>query len=84
MATFFCGPSCTKRSILRSEPGATLPAIAISGTGITREGQMPLGLLFFTNFFRSFSKAGAATADSEVLVSDRPGPVLPLKQVQTI
>ena len=59
------------------KPGATLSALTVSGTGITSEGRMPLGLMLFTNSFRSTLQTGAATVDSEVLVIVRNGVVLP-------
>jgi len=50
------------------ETRATLEDLIISGSGFTPDGHAPLGLLLFTNSFRSFLQTGASTKESEALV----------------
>jgi Subtilase family len=59
------------------QPGATLNEITVSGTGTTPEDGDPLGLLLFTNSYRSSTSTGSATRASETVVITRAGTVLP-------
>jgi Subtilase family len=55
------------------EPGAVLRNITVSGGPVSADFAFPLGLLLFTNSFRSSNSTGAATRESEAIVILREG-----------
>jgi len=59
------------------EPGGTLEQITVSGTGTTPTGTPPLGLLLYTNSYRSPVRTGSATFTSEAIAIYRQGTALP-------
>lgn len=59
------------------EPGEVLDQILISGSGTTPDGNDPLGLLLFTNAYRSPRKTGSSTRGSEAIVISHESIVLP-------
>jgi hypothetical protein len=62
------------------EPGQILRELSLSGTGKQANGADPLGILLFTNAFRTLSKTGSSTRDSEALVITRDDIRVPQEQ----